>query len=163
MAASRRRKGILTVFLIGYLIILVYFLFFSEGFGRNLEHREYHYNFIPFKEIVRFVKYRRILGFKAFFVNVFGNIIAFMPLGFLLPGIRGHHINGFFVVLGCFSFSLVVEVTQLVTKHGCCDVDDLILNTLGGLLGYLAYLILHRIMNKKERLGNYEKPKKARL
>lgn len=153
MAASRRRKGILTVFLIGYLIILVYFLFFSEGLGRNLEHREYHYNFIPFKEIVRFVKYRRILGFKAFFINVFGNIIAFMPLGFLIPEMRNQKTSVFFAVLACFSVSLLVEVTQLVTKHGCCDVDDLILNTLGGLLGYIAYLILHRIMKKKERLG----------
>lgn len=152
MAASRAKKGILTVLLIGYLALLIYFLFFSEGFGRNFGCRKYHYNFIPFKEIVRFIKYRHILGFRAFFVNVFGNIIAFMPMGFFVPSLREQHTGLFFTVLTCFSVSLLVEVTQLVTRLGCCDVDDLILNTLGGLLGYLTYLILHKMMKKESQL-----------
>ena len=149
MAADKKYKRVLTVLMIGYMVLLVYFLFFSEGFGRLEEGREYHYNLEPLREIIRFIKYRKILGFRSFFINVFGNVIAFMPLGFFIPGISRRHVNGFFVVLCCFTMSLTVEILQLVTKLGCCDVDDLILNTLGGLLGYLIYFVIHRFVRGK--------------
>ena len=75
-----------------------------------------------------------------------------MPMGFFVPSLREQHTGLFFTVLTCFSVSLLVEVTQLMTRLGCCDVDDLILNTLGGLLGYLTYLILHKMMKKESQL-----------
>ena len=149
MAADKKYKRILAVLFIGYMILLFYFLFFSEGFGRLEEGREYHYNLVPFREIIRFMKYRRILGFQSFFVNIYGNVIAFMPLGFFIPGLLQRRVNGFFVVLCCFTLSLAVEIIQLVTRLGCCDVDDLILNTLGGLFGYLIYLVIHRFHRGK--------------
>ena len=43
--------------------MLFYFLFFSEEMGRTYSERAYHYNLIPFHEIMRFVKYRHVLGF----------------------------------------------------------------------------------------------------
>ena len=51
-----------------------------------------------------------------------------------------------------FSFSLLVECTQLVTRVGTFDVDDLMLNTLGGCLGYA----LHRLVVSG---GKHEKEK----
>jgi glycopeptide antibiotics resistance protein len=104
-----------------------------------------------FQEIARFTTYRQILGFGTFFVNVYGNILAFMPLGFFLPALCGMRKKGGLVVLCCFMFSLSVEVIQLVSKLGCFDVDDLFLNTCGGLLGYLVYLACHRLQHRKRR------------
>lgn len=100
---------------------------------------EYRYNLVPLKEIMRFVRYRNRVGFGAFFINVFGNVIAFMPMGFFLPAVSGKKLKGIQIALLCLAFSLLVETVQLLTKLGCFDVDDLILNTLGGFLGYLIY------------------------
>ena len=47
------------VLFISYLVVLTYFMFFSDGFGRS-GHEEYAYNLILFKEIKRFYKYRAV-------------------------------------------------------------------------------------------------------
>lgn len=109
---------------------------------------EYQYNLTPFREIMRFIRYRLVVGFQAFFINVFGNIIAFMPMGFFLPAVMGKKLNGIQILLLSFFFSLSVETVQLLTKLGCFDVDDLILNTLGGFLGYLVYRLFHLVVRK---------------
>jgi glycopeptide antibiotics resistance protein len=128
-----------------YLVLLCYFLFFSEMFGRAGTAQEYRYNLHLFREIARFTTYRHLLGFGTFFVNVYGNILAFMPLGFFLPALCGMRKKGMLVVMCCFLFSLSVEVLQLVSRLGCFDVDDLFLNTCGGLLGYLVYRICYSL------------------
>jgi glycopeptide antibiotics resistance protein len=74
-----------------------------------------------------------------------------MPLGFFLPALCGMRKNGVLVVLSCFTLSLMVEVAQLVYKLGRFDVDDLFLNTCGGLLGYLVYLICDRLATAKRK------------
>ena len=49
-----------------------------------------------------------------------------------------------FTALASFELSLSVECIQLVTKTGCFDVDDIFLNTIGGMLGYLVYALVQR-------------------
>ena len=74
-----RRVGV-ALFVI-YVLLLVYFLFFSEEYGRvAAAEREYQYNLIPFVEIRRFWIYREQLGAFAVFTNLFGNIIGFIPV-----------------------------------------------------------------------------------
>ena len=51
-----------------------------------------------------------------------------------------------------FEFSLFIELMQLITKVGSYDVDDLIMNTVGGILGYIAYRICYYVW--KRRTGN---------
>ena len=57
--------------------------------------------------------------------------------------------SGFFIILSGFGLSLVVETIQLITKVGCFDVDDLILNTLGAALGYLAFAVCNYLRRKR--------------
>jgi glycopeptide antibiotics resistance protein len=151
MAATRRQKGFLFVLFLLYLAMLCYFLFFSESFGRTDTAREYRYNLQLFQEIARFTQHRQALGFRIFFINVFGNILAFMPMGFFLPALMGMRKNGVLVVLCCFSLSLLVEVIQLAYRLGSFDVDDLFLNTCGGLLGYLVYRICYSLAAAKTK------------
>ncbi len=135
-----RRMGFLLFIL--YVMLLVYFLFFSEAYGRVADaEREYRYNLVPFVEIRRFWKYREQLGLFALFTNIFGNVLGFIPYGFILPVIFYGLRNGFLITMSGFGLSLCIETIQLVTKVGCFDVDDLILNTLGAMLGYLAFAI----------------------
>ncbi|MDD6306413.1 MAG: VanZ family protein [Clostridiales bacterium] len=143
---SRTVAGIL--FLI-YFFVLFYFLFFSEEMGRTYSERVYHYNLVPFKEIGRFIRYRNVLGRKAVVLNLVGNVVAFMPFGAFLPifSVRCRRI--LCTVWYSFELSLVVELLQLIFKVGSFDVDDLLLNTVGGMLGFLVYFLAVRAWRGK--------------
>ena len=104
-----------------YMGLLIYFLLFAEAFRENAVD-EYRYNLIPFREIMRY-------------------IIGFSPFGFFLPCISRRPIDLWAATLFSMEFSITVEVIQLFSRVGCCDVDDVILNTLGGMLGFLCYRV----------------------
>ena len=135
------------VLFILYLALLVYFLFFAEFFGRTdaALREDYAYNLEPFKEISRFWTYRDKLGMWAFLLNVVGNVAAFMPCGFFLPIVSRRSKKWYNTVKISGGFSLCVELVQLVSNVGSFDVDDIILNTAGGILGYITYRIVQRI------------------
>lgn len=143
--------NILKVLFILYIVALTYFLFFSERYGRDVGLREYRYNLTLFKELGRFVTYRQQLGIESFIVNIFGNILAFAPFGFLLPIITPENRKWIKLALITFLFSLTIELLQLVFKVGIFDVDDLLMNTLGGLLGYFIFTIVNELWKRIDR------------
>lgn len=133
-----------------YLIMLCYYLFFAELTGRTGS-EEYHYNLVLFKEIKRFIRYREILGTKAVLLNLAGNVVSFIPFGLFLP-LLAHRCRKFgYVTMLSFDFSLMVELIQLISKVGSFDVDDLLLNTIGGALGYICFLLADRFRNRHLR------------
>lgn len=102
-------------------------------------------NFIPFKEIMRYNITSRL-----FFKNVLGNMIMFLPFGFFVS----YYLKSEKLTLPLFLIliaSISIEVVQLLIGR-VFDVDDIILNILGGLMGYGIYYILRRI---GERLPNF--------
>ena len=138
MAADGKKHKILWyVLFAAYLILLFYFLFFSESLHRTEVKDGYRYNLTLFREIKRFLEYRKVLGAKAVFLNLMGNVLAFMPFGFCWPLLHKDRPNWFATTMTALSFSFLVETVQLVFKLGSFDVDDILLNTAGGLLGYL--------------------------
>jgi glycopeptide antibiotics resistance protein len=140
---NKTKKFLYGVASLCYLVVLLYFLFFAEGF-REPAAVGYHYNFVPFREIGRYLTYYRTIGVGMVVLNLLGNIIAFVPFGFFVP-VLGHRRYSFWTVtLFTLEFSVVVELTQLFTRVGSCDIDDVILNTLGGMLGYGLYYLRHR-------------------
>ena len=128
-----------------YLGLLVYFLFFAEAMGRNFIERSYQYNLIPFHEIRRFLVYRQILGTQVVILNLVGNIVAFFPFGFFLPLLL--HKLRYFGKTICFGmlFSVLVETIQLFSMVGSFDVDDIILNTFGTMIGYIGFEIANKV------------------
>ena len=149
MAATRRKHRLAAgiLFLI-YFVVLFYFLFFSEKMGRTYSERAYHYNLVPLKEIARFVKYWRVLGMKAVLLNILGNVAAFLPFGFFLPVIWVRTRHWYITVLLSFAMSLLVETMQLVGKVGSFDVDDLLLNTIGGFAGYIIFILARGVWER---------------
>ena len=117
--------------------------------------QNYHYNLVLFKEIKRFWNYRNQLGIFSVFSNLAGNILIFIPFGFFMP-VACIRRNIFATTIEAFMLSLSIEVIQLLTKVGCFDVDDLLLNTLGGLIGYIIFLISNVIRR------NYAKKRRKR-
>lgn len=138
MAADEKKHKILWyVLFAAYLILLFYFLFFSESLHRTETKDGYRYNLTLFREIRRFWEYRKALGARAVFLNLMGNVLAFMPFGFCWPLLHKNRPNWFATTMTALSFSFLMETVQLVFKLGSFDVDDILLNTAGGLLGYL--------------------------
>ena len=134
-----------------YMIVLVYFLLLSDGFGRTQRYQEYHFNLIPLQEIIRFVKYREYIDFFSVIVNLLGNVVAFMPFGALIRWVINRKVRWYQAMGYTFLFSLSVELLQLAAKVGVFDVDDLLLNTLGGLLGFWVYWMLSFLNRRREQ------------
>lgn len=142
-----------------YLLVLFYLLFFSESYGRTMKEREYRYNLELFKEIRRFWENRQTLGWNSVITNLAGNIVAFAPFGFFLPMLTRIGKN----VIGCVFisalFSTAVELVQLVTKVGAFDVDDIFLNAIGGLAGFLGYYLIWKPVIRKKL--TYDKKRRS--
>lgn len=126
-----------------YIFFLLYFLIFSEWYGRSGVMEEYHYNLTPFQEIKRFWEYREQLGIWSA-INLIGNILIFVPFGFFEP--MASRCRSFWgTVLDGFWLSFLVEMFQLISKVGRFDVDDLLLNTSGVIIGYMIFLVCNAI------------------
>ena len=136
-----------------YIIFVFYFLLISEIYGRTGEMQNYHYNLVLFKEIKRFWNYRKQLGIFSTAANLLGNVLIFLPFGFFMP-MASEYKSFLGTTVYSLSLSLVIEITQLFMKVGSFDVDDLLLNTIGGMLGYIAFTVCNRIRR------NYGKKRK---
>jgi len=152
MAANKKKRKLLKwVCFLAYLLFLGYLLFYSSGFDR-VEHEEYRYNITMFQEIMRYYNLGMRTGnWTLFVMNVIGNIVVFMPIGMFLPSLFSRCRNIFFTTILTLEISLCVELVQLLTKVGSFDVDDLLLNTIGGICGYIVYmvyLITRKVLNK---------------
>lgn len=108
------------------------------GNPENIIERLQSGNFSPFKEISR-----NIHGLTSHdFINLVGNIALFMPFGiFLLLMSRNKRISFISVFILSLGLSLSLECAQVIFLIGTFDVDDLILNVSGGLLGYVVFKI----------------------
>lgn len=124
------------------LLILILFLvgLFAEAFipddGRHIT------NFIPFK--ILFDTYDQVFNknnINYLIISFLGNIIMFIPIGFLIKKIWDFSDKK--VILIGASISLFIELTQLFLNR-TTDIDDLILNTLGIFLG----IVLNNYCNK---------------
>lgn len=94
-------------------------------------------NFTLFKTIRMYIDYSYMLNS---FENLVGNVVVFMPFGFLLPYVIRWGRSFIVMLLNAFLFVLGIEVFQLFSAFGAFDVDDILLNCFGAVLGYMAYL-----------------------
>lgn len=93
-------------------------------------------NFIPFKTIKMYIKYADQLNS---FENLAGNILVFVPFGILFPMVRTKKTGILDVFANILVMVIGIEVFQLFSAFGAFDVDDIILNCLGAVMGYLIY------------------------
>jgi len=124
------------IILVFYFLLLSYWMLFA--FGRH-GYSDYMYNLDPFSTITLYLQFE-YFNFKTWVINLLGNIGVFIPFGILLPVAFK---SKFLKTMLIFELGLLtLELLQLVTKRGSFDVDDLILNTFGFLIGYGIYLKL---------------------
>ena len=127
-----------TIFLI-YCFVLVYVLFLSRGTRDGFTFAEYmrrFTNFIPFKTIVEYVQ-RYIDGYRNLSVlNLLGNFVLFMPMGALLPCVIRKLDRFWKVTLTVLGMVVMVEIVQGILRVGSVDIDDVLFNVVGAMIGY---------------------------
>jgi len=158
------KKHLHTVIFIVYMAFLIYFLFFSDMFGRTRAYEYYRYSIVPFTEIKRYWNLFTQGDWMPFVINVCGNVVLFMPFGYMFGMFADRRQTGaimglFDTFVAAFMMILVVETCQLLTKVGVFDVDDIILNVSGALLGYAAYRIVRYIKQGKGKNDGKKKGK----
>ncbi len=114
-----------------YILILFYIVTFQDNtLGSS--------NFIPFKEMFRYN-----IGSELFFKNIVGNMILFIPFGVFTSFYINKH-KVFPVLIVAFISSLSIEFTQ--SKIGrVFDIDDIMLNIIGAVIGYFIYIAIDAI------------------
>ena len=127
-------KELMFYFFIIYILCLFYVVTFQDVSWSTS-------NFIPFKEILRYS-----IGSSAFYKNVLGNMVMFVPFGFFVSYFLKLE-KVYSITLITLLTSFTIEITQLVIGR-VFDVDDLLLNLIGGIVGYLLYELIHKVRIK---------------
>lgn len=169
---SKQQKKRIIYFLLFYLYLclMIHFLFLSSDFARdptlmmNTHYRdalayqwEHGTNFIPFETIKRMELIFDLdyIDDKIAIVNLLGNFIAFMPFSFFALKIFHKRFKHPITFMVWTSILIVtVELLQLFTLTGSCDVDDFILNFSGALSAYLILMLiqfLSKLGSKKRK------------
>lgn len=129
-----------------YLALLLKLLLFSRPPGS-----EHSLNLIPFASISDYLFGGSAVAHRFAAANVIGNIVAFVPFGAFLPLSRRR--TGIWTnLLVVICASVAVEIVQGVFGLGASDVDDIILNTLGGLVGILFLTLLRMLLRRWDRV-----------
>lgn len=99
-------------------------------------------------ELVPFWAFR-----KGHFQELWLNAFLFFPFGLTLPYVLPDKIKNKVAttILIAALFSFFIELTQLIFRLGLCETDDLIMNTLGAVIGMLSYIFVSHIKTKKNK------------
>lgn len=95
-------------------------------------------NFMPFREILRYD-----YGTLSFYKQVFGNILLFIPLGYFATSYCRIKNLGVITIVSLLSSSVIEVVQHFIGRS--FDIDDIILNVVGGIIGFLLYRGLNSI------------------
>ncbi len=95
--------------------------------------------------------YIRYWGRLNSFENLAGNVVCFMPFGFLLPFLQEESRHWWVLLINSFLLVCGIELFQLITAFGAFDVDDILLNCVGAMLGYGVFLACYKSARKTKR------------
>lgn len=132
-----------------YILVLIKLTLFDSNYGRNGlnifnfnheyigEYLQNQVNIIPFKTILEYIKRWDHIAIY----NLFGNIIAFAPMGLFLPLLfkKQNKLKTF--ILTNIAIILTIELFQFLSLSGSFDIDDLILNLIGSLTIYSLFKV----------------------
>lgn len=133
----------LIVIAVGYFYVLLKIVLFKYGFTSELRSINLH----PFTFLKMFSDKTAIdVALK----NTLGNVAIFIPLGIFGAYVLREK-KGIAAVI-CIGVSLLFEIIQFVTGSGAADIDDIILNTIGGIIGIVLYSFILEKIDRKVKM-----------
>lgn len=148
---TEKNKRILWALFCLYCAAMLYLLFAREDGAVDIPYLEQvtaRINLTPFHTIMRQI--RRLGDFdrpwlmRHSFINLFGNVVLFIPMGIFLPRIWKKLRSWWKTLLATAGIIVLVEIGQVLTLLGRGDVDDVILNVIGAAVGYGVYRIMEK-------------------
>ncbi|RCW44923.1 VanZ family protein [Paenibacillus prosopidis] len=130
----------ITVITLVYALMMSYLLFYRHRYIGD----GFVYNLVPFQTIKRYIVHHDHFNFEIWFKNLFGNIVLFIPIGVFLPLLNTKYRRVSALTGATIIMIAVVELIQLLSRVGSFDIDDIILNSLGALLGLMMTKVLFR-------------------
>lgn len=129
-----------------YFSLLTYIVFFARR-RDNLIWQDDFLNLIPFVRTIQgyhLLPYMPPKGHWDYFTNLFGNVVLFMPLPFILIVLFRITSKTRIILLGA-ALSAAIETTQYIFRIGIPDIDDVLLNTAGVVAGLVGWLVVYKI------------------
>ena len=119
-------------------LLLGYCFFFYSITVLNRQNGDIHYWLTPFWSY----------SHPELYMENVTNIIAFIPIGYF-----GFSIKKNKAIVFSLAVSMIIEVTQLITGRGLFEFDDIIHNSIGGVLGSILYILIHYHIKRRSREG----------
>ena len=123
-------RKIYRILIFPYTIFLLYLMFL--GFGRE-QHETNIVRLLPLVSTILFVQ--NTTSWESIIINLLGNIIMFIPFGFL-GWLNAKYFSFKKLIVDFLSALIIVEALQYLTRLGVFDIDDLALNSLGVWIGF---------------------------
>lgn len=142
---TKKLMSFIKISFIVYLVVLIYLLFGgSRGMWSDLSIVEYallQMNLIPFKTIGEYITaiITDSMNLSIPLMNLCGNLFMFLPMGVYLPLFIKKIQDWKSYVLSMSVILFVIEIIQFVFKRGAFDIDDLILNLAGAVIGFVFW------------------------
>ncbi|WP_042351526.1 VanZ family protein [Bacillus massiliigorillae] len=131
--------------LLFYIFLLVDTVFFSRDSLRSI-------NMIPFHSIKEYIMVDNGFGeYRLVDMNIWGNVLMFIPIGIYIL-VHSKNLSLTKCILLIIGSSIFIEVMQFIFARGATDIDDVILNTLGGVFGIGIYKIFAKILKTDEKI-----------
>lgn len=128
-------------FFLLFVIILIVILWVTV-FGRSTISDD-PFKFRPFHSFQSIMIKIKLNGLNS---NFFGNILLFLPVGFLFEAT--FNLGWKKIISRSFCLSLLIELLQLILRKGYFEIDDLICNTLGSAIGYVIFTALYKVLRQ---------------
>ena len=123
----------------------------SQGWTEGIPYRQMLLNNINMTPLLTINNYNYVVQqgpghpyFVHCIINLLGNILLFVPAGWLLPKVFPFQRNFFRFFVSCTGLILLVETVQLFTLLGSFDIDDIILNLAGMTFGFIVYHLFRK-------------------
>lgn len=148
---SKKNKIIVQIIGIIYTAILLLLLFWRTKYNAGDDYWSQvraNIQYMPFATISIFwkiiIRSKKVSSLFNAILNLAGNVVLFIPIGMFLP-YENKKLQSFWrFFLWSIIIITVIELTQLFTLRGICDIDDLILNVAGEIIGFIFFAIFKR-------------------
>ena len=153
--SDKARRALFILFIIYCAVMLLILFARSSRYagGSYVEHLKMNLNLVPLDTMRRFVYVIKHSSnphmLRYAHLNLGGNVAAFIPFGFFLPCLFDRQRRFLRFFLTAAAVIICIELLQLFTLRGSCDIDDLILNLIGSALGYAVWKLSVKVKNKK--------------
>ncbi len=166
---QNRRNPVVALFFLGYAALMLYLLFVRNRVGTQelpyWQQVQNNYNLDPFHTVRNYwdvltrpeyylekweVYSVYLFQAKTAAINILGNIAMFIPLGTFLPALWPKLQKAWKTLLAALLSILAVEIIQLFSLLGRCDIDDLLLNMAGIAVGYALWRLCRWILQKRK-------------